>query len=466
MSTTAERISQRELEGAALEVYAHDLPVHGALLPMWTCITVGLPTSLQQPELVVTLARGDQPATTIPEALMAALASLVDGLRTASRMQGGMPALRAGMSLALAEHSPPFVARTELRALALFHARPIDGVPISPGSLAVVLMQHAEHTAALEVGLLRWSTRRGEQERAFPTALWTDPRRPPTLHHDELSASILHQMPRSYLVGTSVTMYRTLRGRQIVLDVEPVATRGLAELARRCDHGFAVTCELSPRADACLVWRPGQEQPTGISDGDAAGDRLGLNFLLLGPTGVDDMRLLEDGVGVTLGHDAWARLRAALQSQEPIELQLDDATLLVRFLAGPPPLTTTADEFPPITRTTTRDRVHTEIVLLTHDAEVGRAATPAALSACITALHDLAAAFDRTASRRSPAAIVAVDLRLDPSEPPAFRMHSVHLEHPQPYLDALATHLQSHLHLPRVLAPLIFRAVIHLPATA
>lgn len=456
-TSQATKISRHSLaDGLALDVYAHDLQVHGAAVPAWTVLSDGF-KKLSRPELVVTVRRGDQPADAVPEALLSGLALIVEAVRDEA-------ALRPGMSISLAERATPLLPRTELRALAFFHARPIDGVPIVGGSLAAVLMRRDEHTAALDLGLLRWAARRGERERVFPTPLWTDPTHPPMLHPDEAAATILGKVPRIYLVGASVTQYRD--PATIVLDIEPVATHALAELSRHCDQGFVISGELSPLADACLVWRPGQSEPAAISDGDLSkGQRLGGNFLLLGPTDSDDFRLLEDGFCVTLSAPAWTRLQAALQAAEPIQLPLPDATLVVRFLSAPPPQTITGAEFPPLEiAANDTGRLVAEIILLTLDSHSGRAATPAALSTFVLALEQVLIAHEREAVRRGPAVAIGLDFRLDPVDLPAFRMQAVGLPDDD-YLRALGARLQSDLTLPTVLAPLVFRVVLQLPAT-
>ena len=455
--TQATRIFRRLLaDGLALDVHAHDLQVHGATVPAWTVLTDGLKKTLSRPELVVTVRRGDAPADAVPEALLTGLALIVEALRDESP-------LRPGMSIALSERAEPLLPNTELRALACFHARPIDGVPIVGGSLAAVLMRRDEHTAALDLGILRWAARRGERERVFPTPLWTDPTHPAMLHPDEAAASILGKIPRIYLVGASVTQYRD--PATIVLDVEPVAAPALADLSRHCDQGFVLSGELSPLADACLVWRPGQSEPAAISDGDASeGKRMGGNFLLLGPTDSDGFRLLEDGFCVTLSAPAWARLQAALQSQEPIQIALPDATLVVRFLSAPPPQTVAGAEFPPLEIAHDHTgRLIAEVILLTLDSHSRRAATPAALSTFFLALEQVVIAQEREADRRGPAVAIGLDFRLDPEAPPAFRMQALGLAD-DGYLRALSTRLQSDLDLPTVLAPLVFRVVLQLPA--
>jgi hypothetical protein len=95
---------------------------------------------------------------------------------------------------------------------------------------------------------------------------------------------------------------------------------------------IALLTDLAPHANACLVWEPGQSEPTAISPPDSDGARVSACFLLIVPEqGDDHVKLVEDGVALLLTSSIWASVRQALLSGRSNRIQPSDGTPPVVF---------------------------------------------------------------------------------------------------------------------------------------
>jgi hypothetical protein len=87
-------------------------------------------------------------------------------------------------------------------------------------------------------------------------------------------------------------------------------------------EALALLTEPDTKANACLVWRPGQSKPTAIGPDGSELSRLTGNFILFLPSGAENgNRMFEDGFSVFLTNDAWQAVRQALESGKPISIK-------------------------------------------------------------------------------------------------------------------------------------------------
>jgi enamine deaminase RidA (YjgF/YER057c/UK114 family) len=82
---------------------------------------------------------------------------------------------------------------------------------------------------------------------------------------------------------------------------------------------LALRTQPDPRAHACLVWRPGQEQPMAITPTDSDGSTKTGAFLAFVPDQeTNEIRMVEDGFSLFLTNSAWQKIREALLSSTDV----------------------------------------------------------------------------------------------------------------------------------------------------
>ncbi len=204
--------------------------------------------------------------------------------------------------------------RPQLRGVTYQHARPMDGVPLPDGTLAMIVLVGHEMETAKTYGALRVLARLGRAHTFFPTAMWCEPDRPPAFPPE--SATILAGVAHGSVAGMAVV----LEGERVVIRVPRAACGTFATLPPP-EHALAIFTTLAPDADSCLVWSPGQTEAAGIAEPGATGARTSGCFVLFVPQqDADAANVFEDGVVCMLTDASWARVRHALATGAPLAL--------------------------------------------------------------------------------------------------------------------------------------------------
>jgi len=295
-------------QGVVGRVFAHALETRGAVVPCWSYVTDGL-AAHGQPELVFTLVRpadaGAEGAAEEPLQLLGAIAGLA--------AQGRL--VFAGDYTELGAQG--LLGRPSLRGLAYETAWPMHGVTMPPGTLSAVALVGHEMDTVKRYGSLRVLARLGRASAFFPTASWCVPDREPLMGPE--SGTVLEGVASARFHGVTAT----LEGDRIVLGV---ARRSHAQIAQQLpalppEAACALFASLSPIADACLVWSPGQRAPEAISPQGSQGAHIAGCFALFVPQQqADGGNPFEDGFAIMLSDASWARLRDALVAGHAVDV--------------------------------------------------------------------------------------------------------------------------------------------------
>ncbi|MEO6598323.1 MAG: hypothetical protein ABIQ16_00515 [Polyangiaceae bacterium] len=197
-------------------------------------------------------------------------------------------------------------------------ARPVLGVTLPKRALAAIFVEAQEVRAALEYGTYRVLTRIGMQLRIFPFPTWGALDRPSAMTKRE-SQTFLAKLPRMKAPG--VTFLMSANCLRITLPSDDSLSKGLAALPQKTS--FALLTRPAQGANAILVWKPGQDEMSGISPDGSDGSRVSGSCLMFatGST-VDEARWIEDGYSLLLTHESWASFSAAILARRALSLPL------------------------------------------------------------------------------------------------------------------------------------------------
>lgn len=286
-----------ELVGPGLEAHTWLLTfAQGATAQ--TVFTRGL-AQWGHPELALTLLASPQdPVAALGRSLVAALGQQASaGKRVsvggASTFARGLGGVAAWLGLG---YVPPIA---------------LAGVPLPQGALTAVALLGEEAAVVLRVGALRVAARLAARLRHWPSVALNDLGRAPVASAQE--ETVLTQTPLRACPGAWATVTQDNRAL-CCLPRDPALAQDLARLAP--DAGFGLFLEPAPDADGLLVWSPGQREASAVALPGATGQRLAAHFVAVGiDGGAGRVLLVEDGVGLVLSREDYARLRHALHAQ-------------------------------------------------------------------------------------------------------------------------------------------------------
>ncbi len=303
------------VSGVTARVFAH---VMGDV-PCFSYVTRGL-TAFGQAELVFTLRRALQ------NHLEGAPQEPLDLLRTiAGLAQQGRLVSEGGIT----EVGPRgLFGRPQLRGLVYQRAWPMDGVELPEGCLAAICIVGHEMDTVKHFGSLRVLARLGAANRFFPTTPWCDPDRAPLMAPEQ--NSILDGVRSGQFSGVSVVM----ESERVAMRLP--RTKQLPELPPP-EVPLAFLTTLDARADACLVWSPGQQAHEAISPQGSLGARVSGCFVMFVPQQERDyVNVFEDGFVSLLTDRSWAQIRHALATRAPVSIPDMGGKRLAIEWFGPP----------------------------------------------------------------------------------------------------------------------------------
>jgi hypothetical protein len=182
------------------------------------------------------------------------------------------------------------------------------GVPL----LAGILLKNDEAQVAWDLGLTRVTALLGMKYRYYPCPTWSDLKREPV--------ATLHAMEKSHLweitrVPARASHYE--ERKHIFLSVLPSSWASLQGFLNKLPPTKPLALRTQPdlRANACLVWHSGHDQPVAITPAGSDGSRKTGAFLAFIPEqDTNEIQTGEDGFFLYLTNSAWQKIREALLS--------------------------------------------------------------------------------------------------------------------------------------------------------
>ncbi|MEZ4340971.1 MAG: hypothetical protein R3B82_30470, partial [Sandaracinaceae bacterium] len=258
-----------------------------------------------------------------PDPIRAQLRSFFDTVRTLASQgrvveEGGLTELGASGFL-------------EPRIRGIGYGAPQGGSREVPGDALVgVLLFEDEAAVARSTSVARILARLGESTREFPFPTLSDRDRPSVASPRD-GESLLATVPRVSVPELSLVM----ENGTLVLSAGPGAGPKLANAltGRPADAGFALLTGRAPRANAVLVWRPGQSEPAAIAPPGSPGTSLSGAMLIVAPGQTSDRaQMHEDGFALLVRDETWPAIEAALIRGTAFELPSEGLGLRVEHL--------------------------------------------------------------------------------------------------------------------------------------
>lgn len=286
-------------------VYITEIKGHSETVPCWVFVTSGLQAHGQREVVfMVRIPKGtpNTIVTTEPLRMAATLLQLSSEGRTVD--QGGLTELQGAGYL-----GAPAILYVE--------APIIEGVDTNAGSLLAFRLTEGELQVVKHFGPTRFLAFLGKGFRHYPFPPWSDPMRPELVNPSKFKGSILEKVPRLLVKG-----WAKMRADKIVLELKESEAESLATALEQLPNeaGFCLQTLIDPTADGCLVWTPGQKEPSAITPPSSTGQRLCGAFVMVVPQQKDDqVQLYEDGFALTMTDSSVLAFRKALCQQSSFE---------------------------------------------------------------------------------------------------------------------------------------------------
>ena len=288
----------------SVKIFRHDITFEGETIPCWSYVTDGF-VAQRQKESILTLRRESGPK---PEDYPRGFLELFDRLfRSTER---GQP-VDVGDSALFSDVD--FLPDKNIRGIGYVEPQGLLGVETGDVPLlAAILLKGDEAQVAWAFGLTRVTAMIGMKYRYYPCPIWSDLKREALISLREMDKSLLGQISR---VGVRASYYE--ERNHIYLSIPPSERPELQEFLDKLPPTQPVALRTRPdsRANACLVWRPGQSQLMAITPRNSDGSRKTGAFLAFVPEqSVNEVRTVEDGFFFLLTNNDWQRIRQALVS--------------------------------------------------------------------------------------------------------------------------------------------------------
>jgi hypothetical protein len=307
-----------------VRVFLHEIKYEKETISCWSYVTDGL-MSQKQKEIIFTLRRDEsEKPEDYPRDFFEFFATILD---YAARGQ----VADVGDSTLFAEAG--FLGHRDFRGIGYVEPEGFPGVETgSVPLLAGILLKDDEAQIAWELGLTRVTALLGMKYRHYPCPAWSDLRREPVASLRTMDKSLLGKIAR---VGVRASYYE--ERNRIVLAVLPVSQPRLQEFLGKVPptQPLALRTQPDSRANACLVWRSGEDQHMAITPPNSDGSRKTGAFLAFVPEqDANGIRVVEDGFLVLLTNSAWQTIREALMSGTDVFVPLagvDGASISVEW---------------------------------------------------------------------------------------------------------------------------------------
>ena len=291
-----------------VKIFLHDIMNGDETIPCWSYVTDGL-VAQHQKEIILTLRRenGQRPED-YPRSFFELFAII---LHLAEKGQ----LVDVGHSSLFNENG--FQGDKDFRGIGYVEPQGLVGVETGGVPLlAAIILKGDEAQIARDVGLTRVTALIGMKYRYYPCPIWSDLRREPVVSLHDMDKSLLSKIPR---IGIRGSYYE--EQNQIFLSISPASKAKIREFLRQLPSTapLALRTEPDSRANACLVWRPGETQPMAITREGSDGSRKTGAFLAFLPEqNSNEARSAEDGFFFFTTNSDWHKVREALESGSDI----------------------------------------------------------------------------------------------------------------------------------------------------
>ena len=282
-----------------VRVYLHDVPVDGGkAVSCWSYVSEGL-WQYRQKEIVFTLRRElDEEAADLPDAPFEYFRQ-VHGFAEKGQLvdAGGFTLFGAGQFLG---H----------KGVGYIDADSFRDFDIPKPALAAILLKEEELEALKAFGMTRVMSSLGKAYSHYPCPPWSDRRRASIIGEEMMERSLLTRM-RCLHVSGAARLEREELSLRLFRERSAGLPKMVAEMGTNTPVAFLT--EFDVDANGCLVWAPGQKKSRAITPPGGDGSRLTGSFIMfVSKQSEDRARLLEDGFGVLLTPESWARVRDAI----------------------------------------------------------------------------------------------------------------------------------------------------------
>jgi hypothetical protein len=287
-----------------VKIFFHDVTSEGEVIPCWSYVTDGF-VAQRQKETIFTLRRDtDANPGDYPRGFLELFARLFQFTERGQLLDVGDSALFSG---------DEFLPEKDIRGIGYVEPQGLLGVETGDTPLlAAILLKGDEAQIAWDFGLTRITALIGMEYRHYPCPVWSDLKRRPLITLRDMDQSFLGKISR---IGVRASYYE--EQNQIYLSIPPSEQPELREFLGKLPPTEPVALRTRPdtRANACLVWRPGQSQMMAITPRNGDGSRKTGAFLAFVPEqDINEVRSAEDGFLFFLTNNDWQKIREALVS--------------------------------------------------------------------------------------------------------------------------------------------------------
>jgi hypothetical protein len=305
-----------------VKIFLHEIEYEKEVFSCWSYVTDGL-AAQKQKEIIFTLRRGpgrrpeDYPR------------ELVDLFETIFHYAERGQLVDIGQSTLFSETG--MGGDRDFRGIGYVEPQGFPGVETKGvPCLAGILLKNDEAQIAWNLGLTRVTALLGMKYHYYPCPAWSDLKREPV--------ATLHGMEKSRLWKIS-----RIYARASYYEERNHLFLSVLSSSRTSLHGFlnelpptkplALRTQPDPRANACLVWPSGHDQPVAITPAGSDGSRKTGAFLAFIPEqDTNKIHTVEDGLFLYLTNSAWQKIREALLSGTDVSVPaagVDDASITV-----------------------------------------------------------------------------------------------------------------------------------------
>jgi len=389
-----------------VRIFLHEIKYEKEIFPCWSFVTDGL-VAQKQKEIIFTLRRGSgQRPEDYPRELLDLFATFFHYAERGQIVDVGQSSLFGESGL---EGNRGF------RGVGYIEPRGFPGVETKDVPLlAGILLKNDEAQIAWDLGLTRVTALLGMKYRYYPCPTWSDLKREPVATLQAMEKSHLWEIAR---VPARASYYE--ERKHVFLSVLPSSRASLEGFLNKLPPTKPLALRTQPdlRANACLVWHSGHDQPVAITPAGSDGSRKTGAFLAFIPEqDTNEIQTVEDGFFLYLTNSAWQKIREALLSGTDVFVPpagVGDASITVVW-AKPAVYTSpvsgetyTAERwttYKPETTLPPKERVavsSSRIVLLTSQHDLEARSTAEDLAAYVNAIENVVDTFFTPLERRT-----------------------------------------------------------------
>jgi hypothetical protein len=287
-----------------VRIFLHEIEYEKEILSCWSYVTDGL-VAQKQKEIIFTLRRdpGQKPED-YPRELLDLFATFFHYAERGQLVDVGQSTLFGETGLG---------GDRDFRGIGYIEPQGFPGVETKGVPLlAGILLKNDEAQVAWDLGLTRVTALLGMKYRYYPCPTWSDLKREPV--------ASLHAMEKSHLweiarVPARASYYE--ERKHVFLSVLPSSRASLQGFLNKLPPAKPLALRTQPdvRANACLVWHSGHDQPVAITPAGSDGSRKTGAFLAFIPEqDTNEIQTVEDGFFLYLTNSAWQKIRSALLS--------------------------------------------------------------------------------------------------------------------------------------------------------